>query len=161
MSKTWRLNVIIMYRENANIDNYRPPLLEFFRHIAWMFSLDYSIMEDIPLSALNDSEEIVIDNCKQDLIYFRSNDRTRIVAKDLRKAIDGIACKSILYDYRIDVGYMLSKCLSKMHFPKKFYRPLNYPFVESHDEGKVTVCVPLKSYLEVRDQDADFLLNYS
>ena len=157
--KKFRVNALIIYDRDVNTNNYRPPLLEMMRHIAWLYRLDYAISEEHPFSPVSDSVAQEQDGDKYDLIYFRSNDRTRIQAKDLRKLIDDIFYKSGLTREGVEIGYQLYRFLPKYPFPKEFYRPLNYPYMEVHSSAGARVCIPEHCIYDIISDEQQFDLN--
>jgi hypothetical protein len=148
--KTFRLNVTISYHKELNLNNYRPPLLNMMKHIAWLYELDYAIVEDNPFefSADSDTPEHPT-HIYADLIYFRATNNTRIECKDLRRIISCIGGKSLLFSHGVDVGYQLCKYLSKYPFPKKYYHALNYPYVEHYEGDRTRIYVPDFPYTQL------------
>jgi len=139
--KKFRLNVVIQYYSGTNPECYRMPIHEILMHLAWMYGLEYWISVDHKFS-----EEFVTYEPEQprgtsDLIYYRSTDQTRIVAKDLRQIISCIFDKSSLLSLRVEVFCLVVKLLPKLPFPQEYFRPLGFPFVESHSDGEIKECV--------------------
>jgi hypothetical protein len=129
-NKLYRANLVIVYPEGANIENYRHPLHEMMRNIAWLHQFEYAISEDHPFPDVFDSDGQLCPKRITDLVYFRSTDQTRILAKEFRKMISDIFHKSFLYPFEVDLFFQLQKFLSEFPFPNEYMRTLSYPFVE-------------------------------
>lgn len=154
--KKFRLNIVIAYYGGANLNNYRPPLIEMIKHLAWLYELEYAISIEHLFPFEADSSELLQSNNIADLIYLRSTEKSQIEAKDLRKIIGDTFGKSSLFHYGIEVCCQLYKALPEYPFPKEYIRPLNFPYVEYHNEEKVSVCIPDSNYFEFLADQSTF-----
>lgn len=125
--KKFKLNVIVSYSKNVNSNNYRNPILTILKNFAWLYKLDYNI--DVNTQAFGDIESDFYS--ENDLIYFRSTDQTQIDLKKFQKIISEVFVYNPFLG-GVEVGYQLQKALREYPFPKDFYRPLNYPYIEVH-----------------------------
>jgi len=155
----FRLNVVIGYTEDINLNCYRPPLHDVFKHIAWLHQLEYSITEDLKVFSSPGSDGQSPDSSITDLVYFRSTVNTQITAKDLRKIVSDIFGKSLLWSAGVDLFCQLHKSLQEFPFPKEYYFCRNFPFVEAHVGGKVTDCIPYDYLIDVLSSDSNPQLN--
>jgi len=157
--KRFRLNIVIEYSKSKNLNCYRPPLHDLFKHIAWLHQFEYAITENQTLVCESDSDGQSLDSSIFDFVYFRSTVNTRISAKDLRQIVSGMFGKFFLWNDGIEVFCLLHKLLPKYPFPKEYSFCQNFPFVEAHVGGKVTKCVPYDFLIDVLSSDSNPQLN--
>jgi len=142
--KVFRVNVVIHYWLEVDPYSYRAPLQELIRHLAWLYELEYAISENNPFEPVPNSSEHGHEKepLVADLVYLRSTKGTHIELKDLKRLIVDLAKKSFLPIAGVNMSYQLQKALSEFPFPKDYYRPLNYPYIEGHHNGEVKVYIP-------------------
>lgn len=141
--KTWRINVILTYFGEDIAYLHRYNLIELLKHLAAIYSLDYAIAieYEAPIDEdWEDMEDLEDDVHIFDLIYFRANKNTRIEKKEFRKIIDCMFDKvpSMFHDGAY-VSAQLYSALNEFPFPSEFYRPLEYPFIEHHQDSQTTM----------------------
>lgn len=158
--KRWQLNMVVDYYGEETAKLYRFNILELLKHIAAIYRLDYAISVNHEFSGDNDSTEQSDDKFFGDLIYFRSNEYTRIERKDLRQTIDSMFCKvpSVFYE-GVDVFTQLYKALKDFPFPANFYRPLNYPWIEHHKSSEKKLLIYADEVLKVIEDEQNFPMN--
>lgn len=158
--KHWRLNVIVNYAEPQLVVRYRPQILDVLRDLASIYKLDYAISEQHKFVALPAStEEPDLPNIF-DLVYFRSNEHSRIVVKNMRSVIDcmfGISPSP--FSEEVEVSTQLYKVLPRFPFPLDFYRPLNYPYIEVHKGNQVTLYVYADEVMKLIESKQNYPLN--
>ena len=130
--KKFRLNVIVSYNKNVNINNYRNPIHSILENFAWLYKLDYNIEANTQLFGETESELY----STVDLIYFRSTGLTPIPLKKFQKLISDVFVYESALLGGVEVFYQLQKHLREYPFPKEYIRPLNYPYVEYHKDGR-------------------------
>ncbi|MBC7399814.1 MAG: hypothetical protein H7289_07690 [Mucilaginibacter sp.] len=149
MNKKFRVNVVVMYFKNTNINNFQPPIFSLLKTLAWLHNLDYAIEPNSPAFYVSHLELYG----QSDLIYFRSTSDTQIDAKAFRKIISDIFYRSRAGMLQgAQVFYQLQKTLPQYPFPKDYIRPLNYPYLEVHKDGQTSVCT---SFQEIPNSDDD------
>ncbi len=158
--KNWQINVLVYYHDLDIANSYRFNILELLKQLASVYRLDYSISVDHQFAYDFDLEEQFVGKDIVDLVYFRSNENSRIEKKDFRATIDCIFRKvpSILFE-GVDVGTQLYKVLKDYPFPTDFYRPLNYPWVEHYEDSQKTTLVYLDAVEKALGEEQDFSLN--
>lgn len=158
--KNWQINVVVDYYDLKKANSYRFNLLELLKQLASVYRLDYAISVDYQFSVDTDSDEQFSGKDIVDLVYFRSNENSRIEKKDFRATIDCIFRKvpSIFYE-GVDVGTQLYKVLKDFPFPTDYYRPLNYPWVEHYEGSQMTTLVYLEAVEKVIEEEQNFSLN--
>jgi hypothetical protein len=137
VKRKFRLNVCVSYSKNVNINNYRNLILSILENFALLYRLDYMI--DVNTQVFGNVESDFY--AANDIIYFRSTDLTQTDLKKFQKLISDV------FPYNpflggVEVGYQLQKHLREFPFPKDFYRPLNYPYIESHKDGQTELKIP-------------------
>lgn len=159
-TKRWQLNIVVDYYEPENSKLYRFNILELLKHLASIYKLDYAISVDHQFSNEENSSEQSDKKYIGDLIYFRSNEYTRIERKDLRETIDCMFRKvpSSFYE-GVDVGTQLYKALKEFPFPTDFFRPLNYPWIEHHKDSKKKLLIYADEVLKVIEDEQNYPLN--
>ena len=158
--KRWQLNVFVDYYGQKTVTSYRFTILELLKHLASIYRLDYAISVDHQFSFGSDSSEQLDDKDIIDLIYFRSNEYTRIERKDFRETIDSTFRKvpSMFYE-GVDVGTQLYKALKDFPFPNDFYRPLDYPWIEHHKDSQKKLLIYADEVLKVIEEEQDYSKN--
>ena len=145
MKKIFRINVVISYMDGVNINQYRRPILNILTNLAWLYRLEY---------AISTSHNFGLPSGDADLIYFRSTERTGISKQDLDRIISDVFCNGLsLFSEGVDVGRQMYKVLPQYPFPKQYCKPLNYPYVELHNENKSTLCILGEALEELSDGD--------
>lgn len=127
--KKFALNLIIAYYKTTNPDNYRAPIHNLLRNLAWLHGFDYAIESDTKIF------DKVVDDKEgpMDIIYFRSGQHTSLSLREFQKVIEAIFLKSIASPFSaVDVFYQNQVFTKRYPFPSEFFRPLNYPFIELH-----------------------------
>ncbi|MBP4139159.1 hypothetical protein [Flavobacterium geliluteum] len=140
VKRKFRLNVLVSYSANLNINNYQNPIHSILKNFAWLYKLDYSI----------DSNTKVFDNIdidssfysSIDLIYFRSSAESTIDLKGFQKIIKDVFSYSNPFISGVEVLYQIQKHLKEYPFPNNFIRPLNYPYLEIFEYGKSEIKIP-------------------
>jgi len=158
--KRWQLNVILEYYGQMNANSYRFNILELLKHLASIYRLDYAISvehlfsTDIELSGQSDDKFIY------DLIYFRSNENSRIEKKELRDAIDCLF-RRVPSPFFEGVAVMTQryKVLKEYPFPTDFYRPLNYPWIEHHSDSQKKLLINANEVMKVIEDEQKYPLN--
>lgn len=134
--KKFKLNVIVSYAKTVNVNNYRNPILTILKNFAWLYKLDYSI--DVKSEVFENIEASHYQN--PDLIYFRSTDQTQIDLKKFQKIISDVFVYNPFFE-GVEVLYQLQKALKEYPFPKDFYRPLNYPYIEMYKGSQSEIII--------------------
>lgn len=141
----FRLNVFVSYHKSINSKMSGHLIHSIFTNLACLYKLDFYIEVNTPVFD-DDSSDLYATT---DLIYFRSGQSTPIDRKTFQKLIDQVfAYNNILID-GIEVYYQYQKYLREFPFPKDFYRPLNYPYIEEHKDSQVKAVIPAAVLLEV------------
>ena len=154
--RKFRVNVVIVYYKNTNLNNFQLPLHNIFKSLAWLHSLEYAIETDYK-TALEVETELY---GQTDLIYFRSTSNSKIEFKAFRKLIMDIFHKSRIGLFQgAEIFYQLQKALPQYPFPKKYIKPLNYPYLEIHEDGKKKVCIPLENIQDVDIKTDSIIIN--
>lgn len=158
--KRWRLNVGIDYCSTEKANSYRFNILELMKHLASIYGLDYALSVDHHISDDAGSVEQPGHKYIVDLVYFRSNEYTRIQKKDFRASIDCMFRKvPSTYFEGVEVWPQLYKALNDFPFPQEFYRPLNYPFVEHHQGCQKTLYIYADQLMKAIETEQDFPSN--
>lgn len=154
--KKFRVNVVIVYYKNTNLNNFQPPLHNIFKSLAWLHSLEYAIETDYKSPLENESELYG----QTDLIYFRSTSNSRIEGKAFRKLIMDIFHRSRMGLFQgAEIFYQLQKALPQYPFPKNYLKPLNYPYLEVHQDGTTRVCIPAENIQELDINSSSTIIN--
>lgn len=158
--KRWRLNVVVSYNEPQLVNNYRTDILNLLKHLASIYRLDYAISEEHPFPAFSDSYDHTEHKIIADLIYFRSNDNSRVDKKKLKHLIGYMfdAVPSLFFE-GVDIFSQLYKALPEYPFPKDFYRPLIYPLVEYYKDSTKTLYIHAGEVMKVIEKEQDYPLN--
>lgn len=137
--KKFRLNVVISYRTDVNLNNFRPPIQSLIKHLAWLYRLEYSIQDDYKGFDVSD-----LEFCQTtDMIFLRSTEHTETPARYLRKLL-----LDIFYPYRnwllspVEVFYQTQVGMKGHPFPSEYIRPINYPYLEVHKDGHKQIYIP-------------------
>jgi len=155
--KHWRMNVVALYYEEQLADLYRNFLLGMLKDLANIYWLDYAISLDHPFPAVDDSPPQTKHESRSDLFYFRSNENSRVDRKKLRSVIDGIFDNPISPSFlRVEVFHQVYKALPLYPFPKVFYRPVSYPFVERHEGNRIRLCLYSDPAMNLIEKEQDF-----
>jgi len=158
--KHWQLNIIVYYNtpETTKLNRYN--IVELLKHLASIYRLDYAISVEHHFSDVDNSSEESADKFIYDLIYFRSNEYTRIERKVLRRVIDCTfrEVPSEFYE-GVEVGTQLYRALKDFPFPTDFYRPLNYPWIEHHKDSQKKLLIYSDVILTEIEDEQDYSLN--
>jgi hypothetical protein len=158
--KRWQLNVIVEYFAQTNANSYRFNILELLKHLASIYRLDYAISVEHQYSSNPDSYKQPDEKYIFDLVYFRSNENSRIEKKELRTTIDCMfRTVPSLFSEGVDVGTQLYKALKDFPFPTDFYRPLNYPWIEHHKGHQKKLLIYTDEVLKMIELEQDFPQN--
>jgi len=158
--KKWRLNIFAIYFGDEMVNSYRFYILELLKNLASIYKLDYSISIDHKFPSVDNTLKDIDYKSTCDLIYIRSNEYSRIKRKEFRKAIDSVFCKVPSPFYGgVDIGTQLYKALKEYPFPKDFYRPLDYPWIERHEGSKKKLFVYADEVIKVIEREQDYLMN--
>lgn len=151
--KIWRINVFVIYYQEQCVQLYRFNILEVLKNLASIYRLDYAI--DVNYHPSTDDSDST-----DDLIYFRSNSSTRIEKKEFYSIINGMFknVPSVFYE-GVEVGTQLYKSLNDFPFPSEYYRPLNYPWVEYHQESQKKTMVSTDAVMKIIEEEQDSALN--
>ena len=159
-SKHWRLNVVILYYEEQLVEIYRSFLLGMLRDLASIYRIDYAISEDHPFPSSHDLLPQAKHKSKADLIYFRSNENSRVDRKKLRSVVDCIFDKPVSPAfYRVEVFHQIYRVLPQYPFPKNYYRPLSYPFVEHYVGNQKKLYIYSDQIMRIVEKDQDRFQN--
>ena len=158
--KNWQINVVIDYYDLEKANSYRFNILELLKQLASVYRLDYAISIDYQFSVDADLAEQFSGKDIVDIVYFRSNENSRIEKKDFRTTIDCIFRKvpSIFHE-GVDVWTQQYKALKNFPFPTDYYRPLNYPWVEHYEDSQKTILVYSDALMERIEDEQNFSLN--
>lgn len=133
MGKSYRINIVVSYFRGVNINQYRQPIISILTNFAWLYRLEY---------AISISHNFGLDNSDADLIYFRSNEDTKVSKKEFDSIISNVFCNGrLIWQEDVDVFRQLYKALPQYPFPDEYYKPLNYPYTEVHNGKEVTLCI--------------------
>lgn len=158
--KPWRANVLVLYHDPTYAGAYRFHILQALTSIASIYKLDYAVEQERQFPSFGDSTTPLPDKNIADLVYFRSNQLSRIARKDFRRAIDGMfGTVPSLFVEGVEICTQLYKLLPRFPFPDEFYRPLNYPYVEFHKGGQTVLYIYSDRLLTEIEREQDFPLN--
>ncbi len=157
--RKWRVNLIVSYCDQKVGEINRVNVLEFLKKISSIYNLDYAISENHQFK-YDEGVENPFPESEYDIFYFRSNEHTRISAKELRTTINSLFPYSITSHYDgVEFWTQLNKFLKDYPFPKKFYRPMKYPYVEFYNGSKMELMVPYEQVMEVIEKGQNSLMN--
>ena len=158
--KRWRLNILVIYCDQMRANCYRFDILQVLKHLSSIYKLDYAISESHQFSSLPDSTEQSTDKSIADIVYFRSNENSRVDVKELRLVI-GNMFRNVpsLFVEGVEICNQLYKVLPEYPFPKDFYRPLNYPYIEFHKGSQKTLYIYADEVMKVIEKEQDYPLN--
>ncbi|MDP3679737.1 MAG: hypothetical protein Q8R22_02750 [Flavobacterium sp.] len=137
-TKKFRLNVIVSYDADININNYRNPILSIIKNFAWLYRLDYKIDENSQVFGDTESEF----HSTVDLVYLRSTELTSMDLKKFQKLILDVFGHLNPLLGGVEVFYQLQKALREYPFPSEYIRPLNYPYLEFYKDGQSEIKIP-------------------
>ena len=157
--RKWRINLIVSYNNSKISEINRNSVLEFLKNLSSIYKLDYAISENHQFKYDKEFEN-EFREIESDIFYFRSNTNTRINAKELRTTINNLFPYSFAPYYDgVKFFTQLTKVLKKYPFPKEFYRPLKYPYVEFYNGSEMKLMVPYEKVMEVIEKEQDFTMN--
>lgn len=126
--------MVVVYMGHVN--NFQVPVQNIIAQLAWLYRLDYSIVDGDEVFPL------VGEPC--DMIYFRSTEYTSITPKQFRQLVGDMFSQASLGGW-VDVSFQLQKALKDYPFPADFIRPLNYPYPEIHQDGTAVLYIDPKA----------------
>ena len=135
----FRLNVVVAYQQNVNVNNFRNPIHSLFKSFAWLHKLDYVIVDDTQFFGDIESELYLT----HDLVYLRSTEMTLIDRKALQNLLQSVFSYSYTMTMGVEIYCLMQKTLSELPFPNAFVRPLNYPYLEFHKDGQSEIKLPV------------------
>lgn len=139
VKKDFRLNVVVAYQQNVNVNNFRNPIHSIFKSFAWLHKLDYMIDHDTQSFGDIESELYIT----HDLVYLRSTEMTLIDRKALQNLLQTVFSYSYTMTMGVEIYCLLQKVLHELPFPNTFVRPLNYPYLEFHKDGQNDIKLPV------------------
>lgn len=154
------MNIDITYFDEKSRNSFQPLVHGLLTNLASMYKLDYAVAVSFQYPFGVDSSELPLGKDTFDLLYFRSNEYTRIEKKDFRFVIDCMFDKvpSQLFE-GVDIDTQLYKHLKLFPFPSEFYRPLSHPFVEYHKDSQKKILVYADEVQKVIEEEQNFPLN--
>ncbi|MET2985177.1 hypothetical protein [Aureibaculum conchae] len=157
--RKWRINLVVSYQNQKIAEINRNSVSGFLKNLSSIYKLDYAISEN---HQFNYDKEFEIEHSKTkcDIFYFRSNKNTRINVKELRTTINSLFpyTYGAYYD-RVEFFTQMTKALKKFPFPKDYYRPLKYPYVEFYNGSEMKLMVPHEEMMKVIEKEQDFTMN--
>jgi hypothetical protein len=158
--KAWRINIVVDYFDSKSTNANRFYILELLKNLASIYKFDYAISKNHKFPPVPDFPEISVDQIHADLVYFRSNEYTRFERKEFRAIIDCMFSKiPSEFDEGFEIFPQLYKNLKDFPFPTEFYRPLNYPWIEHHNDSQKKLLIYADEVLKVIEEEQDFHLN--
>jgi hypothetical protein len=145
IERNFTSNVVVTYYKGINPNQFREPIHDLLKGLAWLYSFDYSI--DSNSSLFDGSPET--DQITVDLIYFRSGKNSAMSFRDFKNLIDTVFSKSLTLFGGVDVFCQTRIGAKKYPFPNEFCRPLNYPYVEMHTDSKAEIMVKPEALLNL------------
>ena len=152
--KKFRINVGIIYFYQENIKSFRPLIGAVFYNLAWLYQIDFSIVEDYKIEGASDGHET-------DMIFLRSNEGTLIDRKELRDLIGQIFQKSHLFRCGVDGFWQPQSVYKKFPFPSEYFHPLSYPYMQDCKDNRKSLCVSEASLKEVLEDYTDEGFSYN
>lgn len=157
--RKWRINLIVSYYNQKIAEINRNSVLEFLKNLSLIYNIDYAISKNHQFKYDKEFEN-EFREMESDIFYFRSNANTRINTKELRTTINSLFPYSLAPYYDgVEFFTQLTKVLKEYPFPKEFYRPLKYPYVEFQNGSKIELMVPYEKVMEVIEKKQDFTKN--
>lgn len=157
--RKWRINLIVSYNDSKITEINRLSVLEFLKNLSSIYKLDYAISENHEFKFDKESEN-QLNEMETDIFYFRSNANTRINIKELRTTINSLFPYTFAPYYDgVEFFTQLTKALKEYPFPKEFYRPLKYPYVEFYNGSEIKLMIPYNKVMKVIEKEQDFIMN--
>ena len=158
--KNWQLNVVVVYFNKKYEKVNRLNVLDILTSLASFYKLDCATSVEHQFSYEPDLIEQNNHTSTNDLVYFRSNEHTRLVRKEFRSIFDNMfrIVPSQLFE-GVEIWTQPYKFLNDFPFPSEFYRHLGYPFVEHHKGSQKKLLVYADEILKVIEKEQDFPLN--
>ena len=158
--KRWRLNVLVIYYEPISANFYRFNIIQILKHLSSIYRLDYAISESHQFPLLSDSLEKSADKPIVDLVYFRSNENSRVDVKELRSLINSMFHRvPSQFVEGVEICTQLYKFLPEYPFPNDFFRPLEYPYIEFYNGSNKTVYICSNEVMKVIEEEQNYPLN--
>jgi len=159
IKRKWRINLIVSYNNSKIAKINRNGVLEFLKNLSSIYKIDYAISENHQFK-YDKKIENEFRKKESDIFYFRSNTNTRINAKELRTTINSLFSYPFApYYYGVEFFTQLTKVLKEYPFPKEFYRPLKYPYVEFYNGSELKLMVPYEKGMEMIEKEQGFTMN--
>lgn len=124
-----------------------------------MRKIDYAIMDEYPFDDENpENQNKQPAETVEDLVCFRSSTETLSSITEFRKLIELMFQGHNPYSHMgnqmpFGVYALAQKLLPKYPFPENdYYHPLEYPYMDYHKDGKVTLCIPASTVEQVIDE---------
>jgi len=157
--RKWRINLIVSYNNSKIAEINRKSVLEFLKNLSSIYKLDYAISENHQFKYDKEFEN-EFREMESDIFYFRSNTNTQINTKELRTTINSLFPYSFAPYYDgVEFFTQLTKVLKEYPFPKEFYRPQKYPYVEFYNGSEMKLMIPYEKVMEVIEKEQNFTLN--
>ncbi len=155
--KRWRLNILVIYYDQKRANNYRFNILQLLKNLSSIYRLDYAISEAHQFLNLNEQTN---DDNIADLVYFRSNEYSRLEVKELRLVISNIFRRvPSPFEEGVEICTQLNKVLPAYPFPKDFYRPLVFPYIEYHKGSEKKLYIYANEVMNIIEEEQAFPLN--
>lgn len=144
MLKPYRINVVALYYEGTNVNQFRQPVFNLLTGFAWLYHLEY---------AISVKHDFNLPSGEADLIYFRSTDQTKISKKDLNALISDVFRNGFLIFRGVEVFCQMYKFLPQYPFPSVYDKPLNYPYVECHNGNESKLYIYKEALDKIIEED--------
>ena len=156
-SRKWRLNYVIVYSDAQKADIFRNFVHNATITAATLRKIDYAIEADTRRFDKTpfDADSLYRDSVT-DLVYFRSSSDSLSSVKEFRVIVDSLFRNYyISYNIHFEVFAQISKALKEFPFPKEFWRPLTFPYMEYHSGKKSTLCIPKSTLVNLLVDEID------
>jgi len=157
--RKWRVNLVVSYNDSKIAEINRNSVLEFLKNLSSIYKLDFAISENHQFKYDKEFEN-EFREMESDIFYFRSNKNSRINSKELRTTINSLFPYSFAPYYdRVEIFTQLTKVLKEYPFPKEFYRPLKYPYVEFYNGSEMKLMVTYEKVMEMIEKEQNCTMN--
>ena len=150
MNKFYRINVVALYHKGTNVNQYRQPIINLLAEFAWLYRLEY---------AISINHDFAMQDGEADLIYLRSTVQTQISKKDFNVLISSVFQHGHLFVRGVEVFCQMYKFLPQYQFPSVYYKPLNYPYMEVHNENESNLYICKEALDKIEEDDREKMLN--
>ena len=155
--KTWRINYVVTYLDSDKANACRPFVTDVLTATAILRKIDYAIQAEAPLfDDIRSNLGTQLKGIVADIFYFRSSRDSLSSVTDFRKTIGSLfqGYNVPFYGDFFDVHSMKLKYMKDYPFPKEFFRPKSYPYMEHHQkDGKAVLCIPESVVRLLSDED--------